>query len=274
LYKYDTKKKLLQHDFQSVQAMLRYIENGSFNDNFFHRASEIGDYEFSLTESYNEAHDLCKRGALPDEIEKANEMIDELKQTKIYTIPKRYSNFVGFAPNVPAYLQGNPKNMYDIRKEKRKKIDVYYGAESSGRTSTDDIYLKGITTMGLIKLLEENGFNVNLKFFAALENGKQRFLTRLLLKEEKERLDIASSFVPMCHPAFSRRIVPRLLEITPDADQMWQKSYGLTCSEYTSRYLLDAKENDILINDLASAKEWFKNITEGEASEQLREGGI
>ena len=265
MYNFDKKKNLIEHNFSSVSELLSYIETVDFSPNFYERASDNAGYEFTHTESYSEAVEICRMGGTKEEIRKANEIVNDLeKQTKIiYTRPKRYAHFVGFAPIVPAYLQGNPLNMYNTRKEKRKKIDVYFGAEVTGETQTDDIYEKGITTMAIIKLLEKHGYNVNLNFFTALETDTQTILAKILLKGETQRLDIASNYFPMCHPAFSRRLIYRLIEKSPDADKMWQDKYGRVCTENTARYLLGASQDDIMIKTLVDArKTWDKAIAE------------
>ena len=277
MYNYNSENNTIEYYFGSVTELLDYIEDAPFSPNFFKKNSDVAEWEFSRTESFEEAFALCKSGGLLPNIQRTSELVNDLvEQTKfVYEKPKRYSSFTGFAPNVPAYLQGNPLNMYNTRKEKRKKIDVYFQAESNARTGAEDIYEKGIITMAIIKLLEQNGYNVNLIFFSALRTDSQRLLTRILLKEEKQRLDIASTYFPMCHPAFSRRIIFRLIEKIPDADITWQHSYGNVCSDDMSRWMLNAGKEDIFIRTFDDAKTELDKLTDIEIQQKLiKERGI
>ena len=271
MYNYDSNNNTIEYYFKSVSELLDYIETTEFNPIFFKKISNTADWEFSHTESFEEALSLCKNGGLLTDIQRTNELINDLvAQTKyVYEPPKRYSSFTGFAPNVPAYLQGNPLNMYNIRKEKRKKIDVYFQAESNARTNATDMYEKGTLTMAIIKLLERYGYNVNLIFFIAIKTDSQRLLIRILLKEEKQRLDIISSYFPMCHPAFSRRIIFRLIEKIPDVDITWQHSYGNVCSDDLARYMLGAAKEDIFVRTLEDAKNELDKLTNINSQQKL-----
>jgi len=271
MYNYDTNNNTMEYYFSGVSELLDYIETAEFNPNFFKKISNTADWEFSHTESFEEAIALCKTGGLLSDVQRTSDLVNDLvDQTKyVYEKPKRYSTFTGFVPNVPAYLQGKPNNMYNIRKEVRKKIDVYFQAESNARTNAEDMYEKGIITMAIIKLFERYGYNVNLIFFTAMRTDTQRLLTRIMLKEEKQRLDVISTYFPMCHPAFSRRIIFRLIEKIQDADITWQHSYGLVCSDGAARNMLGANKEDIFIRTLEDAKTELDKLTNINTQQKL-----
>ena len=271
MYRYDTENNIMYYYFDGTLELLDYIESAEFNPNFFKRVSDTAGWEISHTESFEEALSLCKSGGSLIDVQKTNELVNDLiAQTKfIYEKPKRYSTFNGFVPNVPTYLQGKPNNMYNIRKEVRKKIDVYFQAEPNKYTILEDIYEKGTLTMAIIKLLEHYGYNVNLIFFIAIQTNTQRLLTRIILKEEKQRLDVINTYLPMCHPAFSRRIIFRLIEKTPDADITWLKSYGSVCNINQAKYMLSANEEDIFIRTLEDAKTELDKLTNIDIQQKL-----
>jgi hypothetical protein len=257
MYNYDLEKSIMQYYFTSVSELLNYLEKTDFSPSFNKRISDIGDWEFSHTDSFNEALELCKKGGNIKERLKLEQIVNDLanKVKIVYERPRRYNSFAGFAPNVPLFLEGNPLNMYNIHKEKRKKIDVYFEAESNARTSVDEIYEKGKLTLSIIKILEAYGYNVNLIFFSALVSDKQKLIVKIMIKEEKQSLEIFNTYFPMCHPAFSRRIIFRLLEKTKDIDITWQHHYGFVCDNYLSRKLLGASSNDIFIRTSEEARE-------------------
>ncbi len=160
---------------------------------------------------------------------------------------RQYNFYVGYAPDVKAYLEGNPLSMLNKQNPKRKHIDIYYNSAILGGVSTDEIYNRGAITLSLVEIFENMGFSVGLNIFTMSECDDQVHYAKFNLKRSGERLNIQKLYFPLCNPSFLRRLVFRLREETPDITYPWTDGYGKTSDDYTIRKIISLKENDIVI---------------------------
>lgn len=239
----------MQYDFYSIVEFIDYITNSDVRtDAFSSLSSENGSYSFTKTNSLSEAKELCTYG-WHDNYEKLIEL--KLKIEKYIKIVnernRQYNYYVGYAPDVKAYLEGNPLSMLNRHPVDKQHIDIFYNAAILSDVSTSQIFNRGAITLSLVEILESMGFNVGLNVFTMSEEGPQLHYANFKLKRTDERLNAQKLFFPLCHPSFLRRLVFRLREVTPDIMCYWSYSYGHTCSDNTIRKILDLSSNDIVI---------------------------
>lgn len=70
----------------------------------------------------------------------------------------------------------------------------------------------------------------------------------IFFSKKVENLNIRKLYFPLCHPAFARRLVFRLKEVTPNITSAWRSTYGLPCTDEMIRETLKLKKQDIVIN--------------------------
>lgn len=253
MYKYYKKGdyNVMEYEFDSITEFLEYIEIAPVNSNVWghrHLSSETGSYDFCKTRSLEEAKELCKYGY--------HENFDKLVELKItlekyITISnkksKQYNFYVGYAPDVKAYLEGNPLSMLNRQHPKCQHIDIYYNAANLAVASSNAIFNRGVITLSIVEILENMGFSVGLNVFTMASKYDQIHYVKLNLKRSGERLNIQKLFFPFSHPSFLRRLIFRLMEQTPDIARAWTNGYGRTCDDYTIRKVIDLAENDIVI---------------------------
>lgn len=253
MYKYYKKDGyyIMEYEFDSITEFLEYINITPINSEVWDSRdlkSETVKYDWCKTRSLDEAKKLCKYGYHED-FEKLTELKITLEKyikmsRKNY---KQHNFYVGYAPDVKAYLEGNPLSMFYKQIPKRKHLDIYYNSAILGGVSSDKIYNRGAITLNLVEILENMGFSVGLKFFTMSECNSQIHYAKFNLKRDDEKLNVQKLYFPLCHPSFLRRLVFRLREETPDITKPWTNGYGYTCNDYTIREILDLKENDIVI---------------------------
>ena len=253
MYRYYKKDEfdVMEYDFDSITEFINYLDNTSTNLDIWSRrnlASNDDNYEFRQTYSLQEAKDLCKIGF--------HENFDKLVELKLnlekyikmsYKRSKQYNYYVGYAPDVKAYLEGNPLSMFNRQNYQRKHIDIYYNSAVLSSVSTNQIFNRGAITLSFTEMLENMGFSVGLYIFTMAECEGQIHFAKFNLKKAGERINVQNLFFPLCHPSFLRRLVFRLYEETPDIKNGWTDVYGRTCDDYTVRQIMDLKENDIVI---------------------------
>ena len=252
MYKYFKKDdyNVMEFDFDSITEFLRYNDEApicrSFKDESL--ASNTGTYSFTKTHSYDEAQELCKYG-FHEEFEKLVDLKYSLeKYIKMKGARGRqYNYYVGYAPDVKAYLEGSPLSMFDRANPKRKHIDIYYNSSVLCDVSSEQIFNRGAITLCLVEILENMGFSVDLNIFTMAVCDGQIHYAKFNLKNNSERLNLQKLYFPLCHPSFLRRLIFRLKEKTPDISREWICGYGRTCDDYTIRKVIDLQDNDIVI---------------------------
>lgn len=253
MYKYYKKNdyNVMEYDFDSITEFLEYIETAPVNSDVWgHRDlySETGSYNFCRTRSLEEAKELCKYG-YHENFDKLVELKNTLeKYIKMSNKKsKQYNFYVGYAPDVKAYLEGSPLSMLNRQYPKRQHIDIYYNAANLARASSNEIFNRGAITLSIVEILENIGFSVGLNVFTMSSEYNQIHYVKLNLKRSGERLNIQKLFFPFSHPSFFRRLVFRLMEQTPDITRDWTSGHGRTCDDYTIRKVIELAENDIVI---------------------------
>lgn len=242
---------IMEYTFNSLIEFIEYLDDTPTNTRIwgYNRLSSDGDdYDFYGTRSLNEAKELCKYGYHTNfdkliELKLTLEKYIKLSMKK----SKQYNFYVGYAPDVKAYLEGNPLSMLNKQNPKRKHIEIYYNSAILARVSTNEIYNRGAITLCLVEILENMGFSVGLNIFTMSKSGGQIHYAKFNLKHSGERLNVQKLYFPLCHPSFLRRLVFRLREQTPDITSTWVDGYGATCDDYTVRKVINLKENDIVV---------------------------
>lgn len=245
---------VFEFEFQSANDFLRHLENQPINTEFFHEGNMISarnlinDDLWNKTKSFEEAVQLCRYGYHED-FDKLLRLKDILERhltvtTKNY---RQFNDFVGFAPDVKAYLEGSPLSMFNRVRPKRNKLSIYYNCANMGGVSVSQIFNRGAITLALVETLEKMRFNVDLNVFSMSEKQDEIHYAKFLLKKENERLNIKKLYFPMCHPAFFRRLIFRLREETFGVQQDWSQGYGSTCGEELITDIIGLEKNDIVI---------------------------
>ena len=253
MYKYYDKnsKKVLYQYFDSIFEFLDFIDNAPVATSFagLDLESENKDNgNWAGTATLNQAEEYAKYGYY----ENFDKFLDlKLKLEKYIKLTskknKQYNYYVGYAPDVKAYLEGSPLSMLDRKKESKKQIDIYFNISYSAATSKEQIFNRGVITLSLVEVLETLGFSVNLNLFEISYKEDQVTYFVWNLKNVAERANIKKLYFPMCHQAFLRRLAFKLLEVTKDIKQSWHFGYGRPGSENLIREIIDLKENDIVI---------------------------
>ena len=251
-------KEVLEHDFHSMSEFLDYILTQPINTEVFDPSSlssakTTSDYvEFTKTKTFEEAVNLCRFGYF--------ENFDKFYRDKVrlqahFTndgIGSRLSNdYVGFYPDIKAYMDGNPLNMVNSVPVPKGKVSIYYCVSISGASNERVMYNRGVITLNIVEYFERMGYSVDLNFFDLTKDAyyikKQYLLVKFLLKKVSERVNPQLLYFPMCHPAFSRRLVFRLIEQTPHLSYYFSNGYGCYCSLDEMQEILGADDKTIII---------------------------
>ena len=170
------------------------------------------------------------------------------------------TTFVGQRPNVPAYIAGAPKNMYrTVRSEEKKQINVFMNVTYRLNTTPEQIQHRGIISLNMIRMLEQNGYIVNFRLFECCAVHNEVFLCEVVLKKPGENLNPRLCYYPMCGKSFLRRVLARIKESMP-FEENWQLGYGNILPEQLIKKLVGIGEDDIYIGSPEELHIAGKNI--------------
>lgn len=251
MYKYYKKNgyNIMYYRFNSISEFVEYLTTTPIKKDIFSDQGSIsGDYSFCKTHNFEEAIELIKYGYHED-FDKLIKLKSKLeKYIKISNKRnKQYNFYVGYVPDVKAYLEGNPLSMINNTNNIRKKIDIYMNSSFSCNTSRGAIFNRGAIVLTLIEILESLGFSVDFHLFTMTTAGDEMHFSDFILKNENERLNPQKLYFPLCHPSWIRRLNFRLKEETPDITRSWVRGYGRPSNLETIKQIIDLKSNDIII---------------------------
>lgn len=181
-------------------------------------------FKFSDTMDYSQAAEFLRSGYTYgcDQLQK--EMTGLAKNYKNVTTVK--NDVFGVVPNIGAYMTGHPKNMINIKTEKKavktKVINMIVNTTVPARYTKEEITKLGAATLLQLIRLERDGFKVNLYVANKIEWKSNQLVCFTKVKNSSEKLNILKVAYPIVHPSFLRRHMFAVYERTIKID----KGYG------------------------------------------------
>ncbi len=242
--------KVMHYKFYSLSEFINYLKTNPVCSNVFPNPSSTNDdYSFTHTNSLEEAYKLCLFG-YHEEFEKLIKLKMKLEKYIKMTQKrnKQFNDYIGYVPDVKAYLEGSPLSMLNKSQTKRKKIDIYLNTSFYGHTSSNAIYNRGAIVLTIVELLETLGYSVDLHIFEMSTVENQLHFSEFILKQENERINPQKLYFPLCHPSWIRRLNFRLIEESKDATySSWAHGYGRPSDFITIKKIIEPHKNDIII---------------------------
>lgn len=242
--------------FDSLEDYLSYLEKAETHEAFQRaQASSLGSEEFTLTESLEGAVALARYG-WHDGFGDLVALVEKVKRNLDIKIdPNRtFHDYVGFAPDVKAYLEGSPLTMINKPVVHKPLITVYMNTSYAGNERNERIYSRGAIVLAAAEALELMGFMVDLRLFEMSYVDKDIHFSEYRLKMPDERVNLQKLYFPLCHPAWVRRLNFRLIETSPNMTDAWAGCYGIPAETPMIRMVLGLGGGDILVPTIDEMK--------------------
>ena len=226
--------------FESVAEFQRTLKTAKVNESWRHRECQSLETGFSAenftgTKNFEIAQNYLQKG-----YKKGMRQLESAKGAiKVSTVVEKNKvklNVAGFAPCVPAAIQGKPKTMYYTKKLKRAApvVRLFYQRAARCSVPNETIARAGANVLSLVQYLEKHGIKVEL-FICAV--SKKQCHTRdnsvcaciIRVKSAAAALNMQLISYPMIHPSFFRRHVFRWRE-TSKISVGTDRYYGSTVS--------------------------------------------
>lgn len=231
----DKKNNYAAEVFESLtefsNTLKKANENRSFDGKILH--SKDGSFEFTGTENFDEAQTYLQKGYKhgQNELEKVKGTV---KVSAVVEKKKSLLNVAGFAPCVPAAIQGKPKTMYYTKKERTAApvVRLYYDRRIPGCVSQETITRGGANVVELVKYLEAHGMRVELYACHVTRSSWQRFSKKraciVRIKAAAAALNLQLISYPIIHASYVRRHIFRWMETSKITVGYSNDSYGYT----------------------------------------------
>ena len=245
----------LHYSFHSLAEFLNHLEQAEVSASFADAQVSKQDFqEFTGSSSLDEAIRMCRFG-FQDNFEEFFALDAQIMNMldMSFDAPRTFNDYVGFAPDVKAYLEGSPLTMINKANPPRKLINVYMNTSYDASTDISQIFHRGAAVLTAIKLCELQHYAVDLHLFEMsycdMGDGTiEVHFSEFALKDAGEHANVQKLFFPLCHPSWIRRLNFRLIETTPDISYQWAGTYGYPCSMRRMREVLDLdEERSVLI---------------------------
>ena len=250
--------------FDSLEDYLAYLEGAAVQEAFEGgAASELGSEDFTGTRDLPHAIDLARHGwhegfgelvRLTDRVKRAMDYSPEVHST--------FHDYVGFAPDVKAYLEGSPLSMVNAPVVQKPHVDLFMNTSIDGFVDEADVYRRGAAVLALSEVVEACGTMVDLHLFEMSFIDKDVMLAEFAVKARDERVNLAKLHFPLCHPSWIRRLNFRLIETMPNVTQAWAGSYGIPAERRMMEQVLQLGPGDVLVPTLDELKKAAKDVTD------------
>ena len=241
---------VLHYSFSSLAEFLDYLESAPVSRAFADAQVSRQDYEeFTGSKSLEDAIRMCRYG-YQENFEQFFQLDAQIMRAldMSFDVVRSYDDYVGFAPDVKAYLEGSPLTMINRPNPPRKAVSVYMNTSYDAQVERAQIFNRGAAVLCAIKILEMERYNVDLHLFEMSycdmgDSTVEVHFSEFALKAAGERANVQKLFFPLCHPSWIRRLNFRLIEVTPDISYQWAGTYGYPCSLQLMRKVLDLDES-------------------------------
>lgn len=193
---------------------------------------------FTGTKSFEEADDLLMNGDL-ETAKKMNIKARNIKQAKGVknTITR---GPVGFVPNIPAYLSGNPNNMFSVRSQSYKStkvINLIINNTVPYYVGGDELAEFGVNLLNVVAALESKGYRLNVYITdtSYFDKSKNTGVIVVKIKDSGKPLNVTKVAYPLANPSFSRRHFRNWIEKNGN---LKSKFYGAGLSYVESKAIL------------------------------------
>lgn len=250
---YNSSNKLTQNIFYNYKL---FVED-YLNLNKFFKDTDLSKYnKWYGSKSHNQVLELLR---LSTNIEKV--MISHLapiEYNQLIVGEKQYleefASVVGFYPNVPAYIQGHPLNMYNNKRiykpDIERSVNIYFNATMDSKNFDNQYKNRGIICYSIIDyLINEEKVNVNLKVIDASFISGETLIQQIDFDSYTINNDMETVFNFLTTSAVLRVMMlehKASMVNSGKLNKAWLDGFGYIIDSTNIKKILNLNENDIL----------------------------
>lgn len=222
--------KYIDFTFKPLSAMSQFIQatppKGVFKSATL-QSNDTGDHfqKFTDTATLDEANNLMLGGWQAG--------VDKVAAY----MSKNKAGRRGFAPCVPAYLSGNPLNMYNQKQAPSRKriISITYNNTVNSGVSAEEIQQAAAKLFNVIVGLEKQGVSTELYICTIAQRDGEQIFWSTCIKQAARPFNLLSAVYPFTHPSMLRRQGFAIIERAGVREKGWQRTYGQAITYSTAK---------------------------------------
>lgn len=221
--------------FNSLTELSRFIETtppkGVFKNATLQSQRE-GNESYYGTSNYQQADNLMLDG-WEDGVKSVAAYMSKSNAGRRGQSPEIYNSFVGFAPCVPAYLSGNPLNMYNQKQAPNRKriISITYNLAIDCSVSASQIQRAAAKLFNVIVGLEKQGVSTELYICQISAKNEELIFMSTCIKRAERPFNLLSAVYPFVNPSMLRRHGLAITERAGVRSKKWLSGYGRPISD-------------------------------------------
>lgn len=213
-------------------------------------------------------------------VQSAQDLISKMADENVFSLvrPELVTQMVGFLPNVPAYLSGQPETMYNIVQTENESnttpISIYVETLISAGLSHSQIIARGTAIMAFA--LAMNNIRPTFIYTVCISRPyKSKHNSGIVCAIPARPLDVERAAFMLCDPAYSRRLAFQAMadhagDNNGNNVNPWAFGGNPTSEDYTTnmRLALQLEPHDVFIHGgysldqlmLTNPVQWVKNM--------------
>lgn len=232
-----------------------FIEEYLLIDKYFQTSDLTKHEKWYGSKSHSHVLDLINLNRTMDSVKITSLPVLEYNQLIIgeKQVLEEFQSVVGFYPNVPAYIQGHPLNMYNNKRvnkvEIEKSINIYFNATMDSKNYESQYNHRGIICYSLIEYFMNEHIKVNLKLIDASFIDGETYIQSIDFDYDTIKNDMKMVYNFLTVSAVLRVM---MLEFKASMvkkgklNQAWLRGFGYYLDSETIKSILNLNDNDIL----------------------------
>ncbi len=242
--KYFRNKKTFKYKKENIilefQTMIDNKPEGALNRTDINEISEEYSTWFGSDDIETFRNKIFKEIEVDDiieQIEVIEELVEELELDLIILGDKllQIPSVVGAVPNVPAYISGNPLNMFNYIKTETLNvvpgITIFFNFTADSITTKKQYYHRGLICFYLIEYLLYKGVNVNFQLFEGSYIENETLLTFINTDYDFNTNNRRKIFQAITDISFLRMLSFHYKDNYKTISKEWDNGYGYTLKE-------------------------------------------
>tara|TARA_R110000824_G_scaffold101576_3_gene241260 strand:+ start:1565 stop:2374 length:810 start_codon:yes stop_codon:yes gene_type:complete len=212
------------YSFDSVSEFAEYVDKLPHSDYDTSQAKRAASW---CTMDYADTMARAKRGGdFPEGAQALAEVDMDLSGDDGAQKLGLRRNVVGFMPDVPAYLSGEPLNMLEARPiaNPKKFIKVGFHPHQVSYVTTQQVLNRGRAVLAVLDALALEGFAIELWMVDVNDSSDSQCVTKVKDSDTPWNADSAAFF--LADASFARRLLFRFLEGHDELKDICNNGYG------------------------------------------------
>ena len=219
------KFKVSEREFKSIAAMARYVQGAQSLVQYPASTEHDQGPDWTLGWSFEDSVACALAGG------RWEQGASKLKAAHVHTnkalkeacIPSQDYDVTGHTLDVGEYLVGNPEHWLAAGDDDTGALPIISVGVSTSRVHYIDgnhVVNRGAAILSCVDNLEAQGYRVELWAVHAVKSHGQATNYRTLIKSAEQPWSPSAAAFGMCHPAFSRRCMFRVMEAQEGVGKM------------------------------------------------------